>query len=228
MSDDFNDIPAFRRVEDQLTDALQRSVDRERQKRHAVGRRIRLGVAIGALLAAGTAGALELISSGTPVKDRPDKKSVYRPDAGQPVLDVSAPDLAGGVKWGVATYTSRSGQACAIAGVTRLGNVGLMTDGVFHPLVKDTAGPCGNLGRQKVIFSPQYFAGRHPRTLVYGRVAPSVKKLVLSAAPKTYATYPGPRGAFLFVLNGNVKPQSFRIEAYDAGGHKLSPAASHA
>jgi hypothetical protein len=170
--------------------------------------RLTVGVLIGVGLAGGAATAASLIAVGTPEPDRAQKADRYRPGAAQRQIAVRARDPDRPLPWGVAIYTAKDGQKCALPGQLRGDTLGMVRAGKFRPYAADTAGPCADLAHLKLLTDQRVIAGR---TLVYGRARPNVRRVILGRGRRQDAIVTGPGGAFLFVLDGSVNPSRYRL-----------------
>ena len=92
-----------------------------------------------------------------------------------------------------------------IAGQVRGVSLGRVRDGRFRPYQKGTTGACG--GRHIRLFSDALTIREDPpRTILYGRVRPSVHSVSINDDGRRRSMRPGPGGAFLFVVRGVIKP----------------------
>jgi hypothetical protein len=199
-------LPPLDELRENLRDAARR--DTEPQGRRPRRRRnVAVAVAIAVLGAAAVAGAAELISTGDPVPDQPDRDERYRPrDGSPPRIAVTAPDA--GLSWGVAVYTGRGGDACALAGQVRGSTLGVVRDGVFRPYARDTAGACGDL-EAIPYFNDVRRLGE--RTLVFGRAGDGVERMELRHQGQRFEAEVGEGGAFLFVFDETLEQGAFEL-----------------
>jgi hypothetical protein len=191
---------------DQLMEAARRDEALHGPPRRARRRRRALGLLAAVLLGgAAAAGAAELISTGEPVRDRSASSPRYEPPAGRgPELVTKAPDSAGGAAWGVAVYTSGSGEDCALAGQVRGVELGVIRAGRFHPYARGTTGTCADLSRVRVMHDRLTITGAAPRTVVFGRTSKPERTVVVDVDGRTYSARPARGGAFVFVFDGKL------------------------
>jgi hypothetical protein len=208
------DLPALDALRDELHAAAQREMPEPARPARLRRRRV-LIAALAGLVIAGGATASQLISRGTPVKDRPGKASRYAPRSPQTALpDALAPDKARTLPWGVFVYTSSSGLPCAIAAQSRAGEPGLVVNGVFHPNAPNTAGACGKPGRAIQFIDIRVVSSAPARWIVYGRAKPGTRRVSFQVRDgRKYHAAVGPRGGFLFVFGGRVEPGPYHMAA---------------
>ena len=161
------------------------------------------------LVAAGAAGAAQLISTGEPVRDaRQGIVAGYRPGPGPSQLPLVARDPGGGPSWGVRVYTARNGDRCVVAGVVNGAALGKMSGGRFHPYPEDFAGSCGHPGQP--FGNAQRDRGR---TLVYGIARPGARRVTIAVGDgRPNAVPTGRGGAFLAVYRGEVLGSDLTID----------------
>lgn len=166
---------------------------------------------------AGVATAVNLISVGeerADVAERPDR---YRPVEGRgPVVVITADDPAQKLPWGVATYTSPTGERCALIGHALGPRLGVIEDGEFRPYETNTGGACGNNQSPITVSQSGPVDGRWT---FFGRAREDVVKLELLADGEVFQAPAGPGGAFLFVLD--AAPKQADLRALDAEGQDL-------
>lgn len=206
-------IPALDELREGLREAARRDVAAAAPRRRRRRRRVGGLLAVGALVAAGAAGAAQLISTGEPVKDsRQGIATGLRPGPGPSQLPLIARDPAGGPPWGVRVYTARNGDHCVVAGAVNGAALGKMSGGRFHPYPAGFPGSCDQPGRA--------FGDRlsdRGRTLVFGIARPGARQVTITvggARPNAVPT--GRGGAFLAVYRGEVLGSDLKID-YDAG-----------
>lgn len=206
-------FPAAQELRENLRRAAQRQVQARRARRR---RRQTLGIVLaGVLLVAGGATAAELISVGEPARDRPGMPAGQRPQTGQPgELVLRAPDAQAGGSWGARVYESRTGTQCILAGWVRGATLGRVEGSRFRPYPTDATGSCGSLPRSQFFFAVTPHAEPRPRTLVYGRARDDVRALRVDDGQRTHRVQPGPDGAFLLVLKGEVPPPQVQIRPF--------------
>jgi hypothetical protein len=160
-------------------------------------------------VAAGAAGAAQLISTGEPVKDsRQGIAAGLRPRPGLSQLPLIARDPAGGPPWGVRVYTARNGARCVIAGAVNGAALGKVSGGRFHPYPADFTGSCAHPG--------QAFGDRvsdRGRTLVFGIARPGARRVTITVGRgRPNAVPTGRHGAFLAVYRGEVLGSDLKID----------------
>jgi hypothetical protein len=209
MSDSFDDLPAMRHLRDGLYEAAAREAQpvlRRRRMRRAGA------LALVALSTAGVATGASLLATGDPVPDVKGKGTRYLPATpGGGRIAVSAYDPALNVRWGVATYTARTGSQCVVAGQVRGTSLGLVRDDVFHPYAEATSGACAHLSARQMVTEARFFPGSQPRTVVYGRTGPKVHGIALEVDGKHYSSAIGHGGAFMFLFEGEVTPAEVKL-----------------
>jgi hypothetical protein len=175
-------------------------------------------VAAAVVATGGVAVGTQLISTGRPAKEAYDPADRYRP-AELGTIAITAPDPDFRVPWGVLIYRSAGGETCALVGQVRGNDIGVVTDGVFHPFASRTAGACGDADRLPTFFDVRNL---HGRTLLYGRARRDVHRVMLAerGEPQRVATT-GPGGAYLFVLEGRLKQGSYRLTLLGADGRPV-------
>jgi hypothetical protein len=161
------------------------------------------------LVAAGAAGAAQLISTGEPVHDsRQGIAAGLRPGPGMAQLPLVARDPGGGPAWGVRVYTARDGDRCVIAGAVNGAALGKMSGGRFHPYPADFPGSCGHPGHA--------FGDRlsdRGRTLVFGIARPGARRVTITVGAGRPSRVPtGRGGAFLAVYRGEVRGSDLKID----------------
>jgi hypothetical protein len=199
----------------ELRENLRRAAQRQLQARSARRRRRQtLGAVLaGVLMVAGGATAAQLISVGEPARDRPGMPTGQRPQAGQPgELVLRAPDAQAGGSWGARVYDSQAGTQCILAGWVRATTLGRVEGSRFRPYPPDTTGSCGSLADSQFFFAVTPHAQPRPRTLVYGRARQSVRSLRIDDGKRTHPIQPGPDGAFLLVLEGQIPPPQIQVQ----------------
>lgn len=213
MTDPYEDISAVRELREGLRAAARRDMAPVVAPRRSwtSNRRGALAVGLGILLAAGAAGAAQLLSTGKPVPEPRGKASKYRPGgSGTPLVAVTARDPVGHATWAVAVYRSRAGQDCAIAGQLRGNAVGIFLNGRFHPYGTATSGPCDSLTRRSVFGDLRYFPALD-RTVVYGRARAPVRGVTLTIGGRRVSARAGRGGAFLFLFVGKISSAGMRL-----------------
>lgn len=210
-----DDLPTLTELREHLREAARREMaSAPRRSSVSRWRRATIIAVAALLLAAGAAGAAALLSTGEPVPDPRGKAARYLPAAvGDHRIAVIAADPAAGTKWGVATYTGRNGQQCAIAGQVRAGALGVVRNGTFHPYEPGTSGPCGDLSRQRYFGDQRFYPGEQPRTLIYGRTQSDVSSMTLELDGERYSARLGHGGAFLFLFEGRISPAAVHLSA---------------
>jgi hypothetical protein len=193
-------------IRDQLREAAQRELTVSPRRGRWKWRRRGAGLVVVALLGVSVAaGATDLISVGAPLPDTSLKVPRYAPGGGGQVkLVVKARDPDSDLPWGVGTYTSNEGQACALAGQVRGVSLGRVRDGRFSPYEKGTSGACGNLRHLRLFSDALTIRESPPRTILYGRAQPSVRAVSINDDGQRRSVRPGPDGAFLFVVRGVI------------------------
>lgn len=201
-----NDPPITALVE--LRENLREAARRDIVQRVPRRRRRRALLVSAAVLLGSTAvaGAANLISSGQPVP------GVYK----QPARYQSANGLQVAIKahdkplaWGVAVYTSRAGEQCAIVGRVNGATLGQLTGGQFHAYRPGHPGPCGSVSTPRGLFYD--VISLDGRTVVYGRARPGVRRVVASIDGKRYPAPTGLGGAFVLVFSGRVTLPSVEV-----------------
>ena len=204
-------------LRDQLRDAARRELAVIPRRRRSKRRWRGAGLVVVALLGVSVAaGATDLISVGTPLPDRSMNAPRYAPGGGgqvELVIKASDPDAALG--WGAGIYTSKDGQDCVLAGQVRGVSLGRERDGRFRPYEKGTTGACGHLDRLPILIDALTVRGPQPRTIVYGRARPTTRSVSLNDDGKRRSMRPGPGGAFLFVVRGNLTPNGTGLRDLD-------------
>jgi hypothetical protein len=203
-------IPALDELRESLRAAAARDIaaaapERRRRRRR---RRVTGLLAVGALAAAGAAGAAELIATGSPVRDDRAFTAGYRPGAGLPQISVVA--RRGGTAWAVRVFRSRNGQRCAIAGQLNGVSLGVMRGGTFHPYEPGFHGTCNRPGRP--FGEPQYIGGD---TLVFGVAARGARRVTVTVDGKPRTASTGRGGGFLLVYRGPIANDALKID-YDS------------
>lgn len=203
MSAPHDDLPAMRELREGLRAAAHRQAASHTPRRRL--RRGGLALAFVALLIGGVAGAASLLSVGDPVPDRRGKQGKHLPAApGSSSVAVMATDPKTKQQFGVAPYTDRAGQPCAIAGQLRVGRLGLIMKGVFHPYASATSGACGSLRTRPLFGDVRYFQEPELRSVVYGRARQGVREVTLILGGQSHAARTGHGGTFVFLLEGRV------------------------
>jgi hypothetical protein len=199
-------IAALDELRESLRAAAAREVEAAAPRRRRRRRRRRTAglLAVGALAAAGAAGAAELIATGKPVRDE-RAHAGYRPGPSLPQISVVARD--GRTAWAVRVFRSRNGQDCAIAGQLNGVALGIVRDGTFHPYARDYHGTCNQPGRP--FGTPQYIGGR---TLVFGIARPGSRRVTVTVDGKPRPAPVGRGGAFLLVYRGPIANDALKID----------------
>jgi hypothetical protein len=192
-------LPPLDELRENLRDAARREME-PRARRSRRRRNVAVAVAIAVLGAAAVAGAAELISTGDPVPDEPERRQEHRP-SDRPAIAVTAPDEAAGLSWGVAVYEGRGGEACALAGQVRGSALGVVRDGVFRPYASGTVGACGDLESIPYFNDVRSFDVAGGRSLVFGRAREGTERMELRHEGRRYEAAVGEGGAFLFVFD---------------------------
>lgn len=207
MKPPYDDLPAMRELRERLREAARREITsaagqtaRRRPTRKRRGVLVLVGVGSAA---AAAAGAATLLSVGEPAKDTRGKSQQFAPNSGDRQVDVTARDPDLPITWGVAVYTAANGDACALPGQVRGGQIGIIRDRVFHPYERSTSGPCGDLGHQRLFYDVHRFPSDH-RTVVYGRARAGVRTVAFGVKGDSYSATTGHAGAFLLLFEGNV------------------------
>jgi hypothetical protein len=204
-------FPAANELRENLRRAAQRQITARTARRR---RRQRVSVVLVGvvLLAAGGATAAELISVGSPARDRPGMPTGQRPESSQSgELVLRAPDPQAGGSWGARVYTSRAGTECILVGWLRGVTLGRVEGSRFRPYPPEVTGSCGSLPRTQFFFAVTPHAEPQPRTLVYGRAGVDVQTLRVNDGERIRQVRPGPDGAFLLVLEGYVSPPQVQV-----------------
>jgi hypothetical protein len=193
-------------LREQFRAAAAQQIERERRPRWQ--RRGALVAVTAAVATGGAAVATDLISTGDPVP-RHRKAPELRP-TGLGTVAVTARDEGFPVPWGVVIYRAANGDTCALAGQIRGSEIGVVEDGVFRPFEARSTGACGDLERPPHLFVDlSYLNGR---TLLYGRSGSDVARIRLDQRGERPRSAPtGAGGAYLFVLEGRLKPGTFRL-----------------
>jgi hypothetical protein len=186
-------MSALDELRESLREAARRDVDANRVRRRRRHRRTTAVVVLALLGGGAAAGAADLISVGKPLGDIPGRNPAYRP-AGATDLQIALKASSGDVlPYGVVTYTARNGDRCAMAGVIRGAQLGLMDGATFRPYSAERTGACRTGQLQ---FSDLLKLGSH--SLLFGRATPSTRFVRLPLLNRRIAV--GQGGAFLFVL----------------------------
>ncbi len=196
-------MSALSELREHLREAARRDIEAERVRRRRLRRRS-TGFLVAVLLGgAAAATAADLISVGEPVPDTRQGFEQYRPaeDGGmKPVMTaVSGYELP----FGVAIFTAKNGQRCAVAGEALGSSLGRVRNGTFRPYDATQAGTCR--GGNRLLFDAIDIGDR---TLLFGRAAPGAKTVRFEGTTRT----PGPGGAFLFVLKRVPPTYRFNVE----------------
>lgn len=199
-------IPALDALRESLRAAAAREIEAAAPRRRRRRRRRATGLlAVGVLVAAGAAGAAELIATGTPVRDDRAVAAGYRPGAALPQISVVARD--GKAAWAVRVYTARNGQRCVLAGRLNGVSLGVVRGGTFHPYPAGLTGSCNRVGRP--FGSTQYIAGQ---TLVFGAAKPGARRVTVSVDGKRRSAPTGRLGGFLLVYRGPIANDELKID----------------
>ena len=154
-------------------------------------------------------------------KDLPDpiqeRSQRYVPSSAgsRVVITIEDPDRE--LPWGVAIYTSPTGERCALAGQALGPELGLLEAGAFRRFEPNSGGACGDIANVRLFLDFRTLAGR---TLLYGRARRDVAaiRLVEDGGPRRTET--GPGGAFLFVLDGPLDPSQSSVVPLTADGRE--------
>jgi hypothetical protein len=196
-------MSAINQLREHLREAARRDIEAERARTRRVRRRAAAFLAAVLLGGAAAATAADLISVGEPVPDTRQGFEQFRAVGGGGVRPVVTAASGYELPFGVAIYTAKNGQRCAIAGEALGSSLGRVRDGKFRPYDQTQAGACG--GGTK-LFHDAIDIG--DRTLVFGRAAPGAKAVTYEGTPHT----PGPGGAFLFVVERVPPTYRHRVE----------------
>ena len=212
-----DEIPALGALRESLRAAAARETAPAPRTRRA--RRGGLIAVVAGLGIAGAATGAALLSTGDPVEELPGKGAQYAAPGGSrlaPVLVAEDP-ADGALAWGVAVYTARNGDACVLAGRVRGQALGALEGGVFRPYTPGFAGSCARFPANVATTSTLHTGGEEPRTLVYGRVRPDVRRVVLTVDGQPHATVPGHKGEWLFLFEGDVQGEALDYEGATKG-----------
>ena len=184
-------MSAVNELREYLREAARRDIDAERARRRRFRRRGTVFLATVLLGGAAAATAADLFSVAEPVPDTRQGFANYRAaQAGGMTPVVTA--LSGyELPFGVAIYTAKNGQRCAVAGEALGSSLGRVRNGKFRPYDASQAGTC-RAGKR--LLHDAIDIG--DKTLVFGRAAPGAKVVTYEGTPTT----PGRGGAFLFVV----------------------------
>lgn len=186
-------MSALDELREGLREAARRDVEANRARNRRRHRRATGFVILALFGGAAAAGAADLISIGAPLDDPPGRVADYRPKGATDLQIALTAPSGGELPYGVVTYTGRNGDRCAMAGVIRGAQLGLMDGDTFRPYGTDRTGACRE-GQQQ--FSDVATLGS--RSLLFGRAAPSTRFI---RVPQLNQRIPvGQGGAFLFVL----------------------------
>jgi hypothetical protein len=176
-----------------LREALRAAARRDQRSR----RRRRAAVAVTVLLLGGAAaaGATDLMSTGPPAPDPRPHSERYAAQHVRIVLQAQ--------RFAVGIYSSKGGDACALAGRHVGSRLGIVEKGVFRPFAPERMGACGSPRRSWI--DGITVDGRE---LVFGRAAPQVRWVRLGRE----RVRPGVGGAFLFVRDGPARSFDVRFE----------------
>ncbi|MEA2168346.1 MAG: hypothetical protein QOF76_1646 [Solirubrobacteraceae bacterium] len=174
------------------------------------------GVIVGIAATGGLATATGLIDLGSPTRS-PDKPDRYRARTGVSPISVTTPDPGGSLAWGVVTFTSRSGEACAQPGRVRGEQLGRLKHGTFHPLGQHPVGACADLHRLPFVGDVRR---SERREVIFGRARPGVARIEVQVGTRTVTAATGTDGAFIVVL-ARGSPLPTRLRALDVAGKEV-------
>jgi hypothetical protein len=195
-------MSAMSELREHLREAARRDIEAERARARRVRRRSTAFLAAVLLGGAAAATAADLISVGEPVPDKRQGLDSYRAaqDGGmRPVVTAKS-----GTKYpfGVAVYTAKNGQRCAVAGEARGSSLGRVRGDTFRPYDATQAGSCGG----KQLFHDAIDIG--DRTLLFGRADPGARTVTFEGTTQPV----GEGGAFLFVTERVPPTYEFVVE----------------
>jgi hypothetical protein len=183
---------------DELREGLREAASRDVEANRARSRRRRwqaTGLLVLALLGGGAAAtATDLISVGEPVPDAIPQGARYRPAAGERRQITVTTSAGAELPFGVAVYDATNGDRCALAGVIRGVQIGILIGDEFRPYPADRPGACRDHGRMFLDWVT--VAGR---ALLYGRASPGTRAVRLRETGQSFPV--GADGAFLFVFD---------------------------
>ena len=182
-------MSAINNLREHLREAARRDIEAERARVRRVRRRSTAFLAAVLLGGAAAATAADLSSVGEPVPDTRPGFDHYRAAQGGGMKPVVTAQSDSKYPFGVAIYTARNGQRCAVAGEARGSSLGRVQGNSFRPYDATQTGPCGAR-----LFHSAIDIG--DRTLLFGRAAPGATTVTFEGEPQTV----GEGGAFLFVL----------------------------
>lgn len=220
-------LPALRALGDSLGEAARREIGAEpaaepartrgRLLQRLGGRGGLLAVIAGAgLVAAGAATAGDLISSGEPERAPESILTDVRPATGAASpIDLRAADPGAGGAWGLRLYRSSAGYSCVTAGWIRGQSLGRVQDGrfrAFPPGDPGTAGSCGTVRPDGMVWAISRYTEPAERTLIFGRAGADVRRVaVFDGERRHVAKVAG--GAWLLVLDARVDRLRVSVEA---------------
>jgi hypothetical protein len=197
-------VNALDELREGLREAARKDVEVARVRNRRRHRRATGFVILALFGGAAAAGAADLISIGEPVPEKAERAPAYRPD-GATNLQIALKARSGGeLPYGVVTYTARNGDRCALAGVIRGAQLGLIEGNEFRPYASDRTGACRGADR---LVLDRAAVGEH--TLVYGRAAPATRTVRVRGTDRRVAV--GSGGAFLFVYDKLTPATSIAI-----------------
>jgi hypothetical protein len=174
-------------------------------------------VIIGIAATGGLATATGLIHIGSDTSN-PGKPDRYRPRTVVSPISVTTPDPGGSLPWGVVTFTSRSGDACAVAGRVRSGQLGRLENGTFRAFGPHPAGACADLHRVPFVGTVTRSGGRN---VIFGRARPGVVRIEMQIGARKLTAATAKDGAFIVVLAGD-SPVPPRLRALNAAGKEVT------
>jgi len=195
-------MSAISELREHLREAARRDIEAERARVRRVRRRSTAFLAAVLLGGAAAATAAELISVGEPVPDTRQGFDAYRAAQGGAMTPVVTAQSDSEYPFGVAIYTAKNGQRCAVAGEARGSSLGRVRGDTFRPYDATQAGACGGTR----LFHSAIDIG--DRTLLFGRAKPGARTVTFEGRTDPV----GPGGAFLFVLERVPPNHRFVVE----------------
>jgi hypothetical protein len=196
-------MSALSELREHLREAARRDIEAERARVRRVRRRSTAFLAAVLLGGAAAATAADLISVGEPVPDKRQGFDQYRAAEGGGMTPVVTAASGSKYPFGVAIYTAKNGQRCAVAGEARGSSLGRVRGNTFRPYDATQSGACGSA---RTLFHSAIDIG--DRTLLFGRSKPGAKTVTFEGTTQPV----GRGGAFLFVMKRVPPDYPFVVE----------------
>lgn len=179
-------------------------------------RRILIALVGASLLAAGAAGAGELLSTGEPDTAKRQLPENVDPARAGDEAAVVVRDPETSVEFAARAFTTPDGARCVLVGQRKGGTLGIVRDDEFVPYGSTGgSGVCAPFGSDGVFVETSRFREPRLRTVVFGRARSGIEAVSVRVDGRRHRARTGPGGAFILLFDREVSRGNVSVRAVD-------------